>query len=119
MVDGMDRLGINHVLVQIYADHTDNSPIPTSLKPPRVSVTLTKPWVAAGGGKFHYATMDLTFWRNFDAMLEMFAQKNMVAHVMFYVGNKNVPWPTKLSPVDDIYWRSVATHANIHRDTVA
>jgi hypothetical protein len=100
MVDGLDALGINHVLVQLYAHSTSNSPLPP-LTPPRVSPTPRTPWATAD-----QETLDLDYFRNYESMLEMFAERSMVAHVMFFVGNKNVQWPAQGSAADDIYWRN-------------
>ena len=109
VVDALDAIGINHVLVQIFANYTNNSPLP-ELQAPRVSPTFLfpsggTPWVSKGGGEYHYKTLDLDFWRNYDALLASFAKRGMVAHVMFFVGNKNVRWPDAESDADDVYWR--------------
>jgi len=32
---------------------------------------------------------------------------NLTAHMMLYVGNKQVQWPLRGSAADDIYWRYV------------
>ena len=46
VVDGLDALGVNHVLVQIYAHSTSGQKLPP-LQPPRVSPTPTTPWASA------------------------------------------------------------------------
>lgn len=98
VVSGLAAIGVNHVLVQIYAHSTSGSPLPP-LVPPRVSPTPTTPWASAD-----QLTLDLDFWHNYEAMLEMLAEANVIAHVMFYVGNKNVGWPAAQSAADDLYW---------------
>ena len=112
VVDGLDALGINHVLVQIYAHSTSGQKLPP-LQPPRVSPTPTTPWAS-----FDQQTLDLSFWRNYDDMLGMFAARNMIAHVMFFVGNKNVEWPAENSTADDIYWRYAMARLGAHPSVV-
>jgi hypothetical protein len=34
----------------------------------------------------------------------MFAARSMIAHVMFFVGNKEVVWPAEGSSADELYW---------------
>lgn len=51
-------------------------------------------------------------------MLEIFADRNMVAHVMFFVGNKNVRWPEERSAADEIYWRYAMARLSAHPSVV-
>lgn len=105
VLDGLAALGINHVLVQLYANHTAGPVLPP-LQPPRVSPTATIPWesVPSHSWPADQHRFNLAYWHNFEAMLEMFAERRMIAHVMFFVGNKNVLWPSEGSQSDDLYW---------------
>ena len=38
----------------------------------------------------------------------------LVVHVMMYVGNKNVNWPSRLSDNDDVYWWNVLARIAPH-----
>lgn len=119
VVDGLDALGINHVLVQLYANHT-GQPVLPPLTPPRVSPTSTIPWASVPHHSWpaDQHTLDLAFWRNYELMLSMFTARNMIAHVMFFVGNKHVRWPDERSAADDIYWKTAMARLSVYPSIV-
>jgi len=40
--------------------------------------------------------------------------RGLVIHLMLYVGNKNVEWPTRLGVADDIYWHNAMARFAAH-----
>ena len=102
-VDHVASFGFNHFLISFYANFSVwNEALPDRV-PPKVSPTLRTPWVRGSG----YATLDLEYFEQWDELLTLLAKRGLVAHVMLYVGNKGVVWPTRGSAEDDIYWRYV------------
>ena len=47
-------------------------------------------------------------------MLDAADARDVVIHLMHYVGNKNVAWPERLSAADEIYWRNVLARYAAH-----
>lgn len=94
--------GYNHILMQVYANHSnwDVSVIP---RPTRVGPTTITPWEEGS----HQLRLNLTFWRHLDTVMEALQRRGIVAHLMITVWNKNVNWPDHQSPADDLYWRTV------------
>lgn len=135
LVDGLATQGVNHVLVNTYANFSSWAPLPPR-QPPRLSPTLLTPWASAD-----QLALDLAFFRGWDALLTLLQERGIVAHVMVYVrlpppphmpapaappwvvptpaaatrrtavtppaqvGNKNVAWPARGSAADDLFWR--------------
>ncbi len=94
--------GFNHFIISFYANYSDwNKNMPARVAP-KVSPTRTTPFSAGGG---QAGSLDLRFYKQWDTVLAALQQHDVIAHVMLYVGNKNVAWPERLGAADETYWR--------------
>jgi hypothetical protein len=104
--------GFNHLLVSLYANHSIwNQALPKV--PPHVYWTEqveNTPWETMADR----SRLNLRFLRHWDRVLDAADARDVVIHLMHYVGNKNVAWPEKLSGDDDIYWRNVLARYASH-----
>ena len=51
-----------------------------------------------------YKTLDLTFFQRLDRVVGHLNEAGIVAHLMIYVWNKKVNWPTPNSAADNLYF---------------
>lgn len=99
--------GFNHVLVSLFANYSAwNSGLPPNT-PPRVSPAAVTPWVS---GKEY--ELNQAFFDHWDLVLRTMAAHNLTAHIMLYVGNKGVVWPTRNSAADDAFWAHAIARFN-------
>ena len=104
--------GFNHLLVSLYANHSGwNQALPKA--PPHIywaEQVENTPWETMADR----SRLNLRFLRHWDQVLDAADARDVVIHLMHYVGNKNVAWPEKLSGDDDIYWRNVLARYAAH-----
>jgi hypothetical protein len=99
--------GFNHALVNTYAnwsawnaaDPVDGGFAPRTM--PRVSPTILTPWAADQRYSHDQAALSLPFFAHWDAVIATMGRYNLTAHMMLYVGNKEVNWPTRGSEDDN------------------
>ena len=84
------------------ADPVDGGFPPRTM--PRVSPTLLTPWDPDSPDQ---SRLSLPFFEHWDRVIRTMGRYNLTAHMMLYVGNKQVQWPPRGSAADDIYWRYV------------
>ncbi|MEM7785901.1 MAG: DUF5060 domain-containing protein, partial [Planctomycetota bacterium] len=51
-----------------------------------------------------HSTLNIEYFKRFDRVVEYLNQKDVIAHLMIYVWNKNVNWPESNSKQDDLYF---------------
>jgi len=111
-LDVLSGYGFNHLLVSLYANHSGwNQNLPKA--PPHIwwaEQVHNTPWVSMS----NRSELNLRFLRHWDNVLNAADTRDVVVHLMFYVGNKNVDWPERLSAADDIYWRNVLARFAAH-----
>merc|ERR1719273_668246 len=102
-LDHVSSFGFNHFLINIYANFSDaNRKLPDRV-PPRVSPTTITPWLSMSDQR----QLNLKFFQHWDTVLRAMEQRELIAHLMIYVGNKHVVWPKQRSDADHYYWRHV------------
>ena len=135
-LDTLAQYGFNHILVCLYANHSDwNGNLPRSPAHPYwAAEARNTPWLDSATGErvqrhggapaygadaelitsnsTPYMHLNLRFYRHWDAIMAAADARDMVIHLMMYVSNKHVAWPSRLSLADDVYWRhSLARYA--------
>lgn len=99
--------GFNHALVNTYANWSKwnaADPIDGGFPPrtmPRVSPTILTPWAADQRYSRDQAMLSLPFFAHWDTVITTMARYNVTAHMMMYVGNKEVNWPIRGSDDDN------------------
>jgi len=100
-LDHLQSFGFNHFLVQAYSNHSSwNAELPP-WQEPRYSPSVPSMWASSDK-----TMLDLSYLKNYDKLLSLLDARGQIAHLMLYVGNKNVVWPTRGSLADYIYWRT-------------
>eukprot|EP00729_Bicosta_minor_P024146 gene24146-5343_t len=69
------------------------------------------PWDPAYADK---SRLNLRYLKHWDQVLDAADKRGLVIHLMLYVGNKNVGWPTRLGESDSIYWHNVMARYAAH-----
>ncbi|MGC9347002.1 MAG: DUF4038 domain-containing protein [Anaerolineae bacterium] len=54
-----------------------------------------------------HSRLNVDFFKDYDAMMCLLAERGIVAHIMIQVQNKHVNWPDRLSLEDETFWRYV------------
>ncbi len=96
----------NHVIMNVYAYDAGGStwPIPHGMKPEHdFSKPKTFPF---GGDNDHpdFSTLNVDFFKHLDRVMSHLNEQQIVAHLMIYVWNKKVNWPTAESDADNLYF---------------
>jgi len=119
--------GFNYVVMNVYAhkgfsnpeagrnrDKKDERPIDPSVVygPPQIYA-----WAGSNEEPDH-STINVEFFRDYDAMMAILHERGIVAHIMIQVQNKHVNWPTRLSSDDDLYWRYVVARYQAYGNLV-
>ena len=75
---------------------------------------------AGSNEKPDHSRFNLAYWQHYDRVIEALYRRGIVAHVMIKVYNKQVQWPAKGSPQDDLYFQWLAAryaaYPNVHWD---
>ncbi len=111
--------GFNHALVNTYAnwsrwnaaDPVDGGFAPRTM--PRVSPTLLTPWAADQRYSHNQAALSLPFFAHWDTVITTMGRYNLTAHMMLYVGNKEVNWPTRGSEDDNTQVPPLARYCSL------
>jgi hypothetical protein len=101
LLDDVRSVGVNYLLVQLYYNFSSWTTLPAN-QPPRVTPSPLTPWPSHTRDTLQIAYFDVVD----DVLAEMEA-RGIVAHLMVYVGNKNVLWPVQRTAADDVFWRYV------------
>ena len=98
--------GVNTILTSIYSNYSSwNEHLPDRISP-KVSPTLITPF-SENGLSLNYA-----FFEHWDDIFTLALSYDIQLHVMHYVGNKNVQWPTQNSALDEQYWTHILSRYN-------
>ncbi|MEM6470737.1 MAG: DUF5060 domain-containing protein [Planctomycetota bacterium] len=95
--------GFNQVVMNVYAyDATWGEK--TKIAPDH---NFAKPTVFPFGGTNEepdFSTLNVTFFQRLDRVIELLNERQVVAHLMIYVWNKQVNWPAPESGADNRYF---------------
>jgi hypothetical protein len=106
-IEHITSFGFNHALVNTYANWSNwnaADPIDGGFPPrtmPRVSPTILTPWAADQRHSHEQSQLSLPFFAHWDTVITTMARYNLTAHMMLYVGNKEVAWPSRGSHDDN------------------
>jgi hypothetical protein len=53
----------------------------------------------------NHARLNLAYWQHYDGVITALHQRGMQAHIFIKVYNKQVKWPARNSPEEDLYFR--------------
>ena len=114
-LDKISSYGFNYILLNVYAHdvawrkgHTE----PKDYGPPPMYA-----WEGTNEKPDH-SRLNLPFWQHYDRIMDAMYQRGIVAHVMIKVYNKMVNWPEKLSPDDDLYFRTIIARYSAYPNVV-
>ena len=106
LIDTISSYGFNQIIMNVYAYDVDWKKDPTLKK----EYDYGSPDVYPFGGtnsKPDFSTLNTTFFRRLDRVIEYLHEKNIIAHLMIYVWNKEVNWPPMYSKADNMYFEYV------------
>ena len=123
-ISHITSFGFNHALVNTFANWSNwnaADPINGGFPPrtmPRVSPTILSPWAADQRYSSDQSELSLPFFDHWDTVITTMARYNFTAHMMIYVGNKEVAWPTRGSDDDNTYWHYVLARYGAYSNIV-
>jgi hypothetical protein len=94
--------GFNYVILNAYAHDTSwrkGKTGPDDFGPPPLYA-----WEGSNQQPDH-TRMNLSYWQHYDQVIEALHQRGMQAHLFIKVYNKQVKWPNRNSPEEDLYFR--------------
>lgn len=100
----LSNYGFNYMLLNVYAHDTNFRSGTTELRdygPPPMFA-----WKGTNEEPVH-DRLNLPFWQHYDRVMQTMLDHGFIAHIMITVTNKRVNWPERLSPEDDLYFRTV------------
>jgi Protein of unknown function (DUF4038)/Domain of unknown function (DUF5060) len=103
LLDTISSYNFNQIIMNVYAYDVDWKK-DSSLKK---EYDYGSPDVYPFGGtnlKPDFTTLNVGFFRKLDRVIEYLDSKNIIAHLMIYVWNKNVNWPPMYSDADNRYF---------------
>ncbi len=106
LIDTVAAYGFNQIIMNVYAYDVDWKKDPALKK----EYDYGSPDVYPFGGtnsKPDFSTLNTTFFRRLDRVIEYLMEKNIAAHLMIYVWNKEVNWPPMYSKTDNMYFEYV------------
>ena len=106
LLDTISEYHFNQIIMNVYAYDVDWKK-DQSLKK---EYDYGSPDVYPFGGtnlKPDFSTLNTEFFRRLDRVVEYLQSKNIIAHLMIYVWNKNVNWPAMYSEADNRYFEYV------------
>jgi hypothetical protein len=104
LIDIYTNRGFNEALMNVFAYDTTWNSGKTSADD--YGPTAELPWKGTYAAT-DYTQMNPTFFDSYDRVIQYMFEHGVVAHIMFKVYNKNVNWPAKGSPEDDLYFTHV------------
>ncbi len=95
--------GFNQVVMNVYAYDVgwkvaENVPSQYEFKRPQYSVFEN------GNDKPRFDKLNYNFLEHYDNVIKLLQKKGLVAHIMIYVWNKKVNWPSMYSQADNAYF---------------
>jgi hypothetical protein len=107
IIDEVDKNEFNHIVMNVYAY---DAPWGEKDKiDPKYN--FARPSVFPFGGSNDnpdYSTLNIYFFKHLDRVIAHLDQKEIIAHLMIYVWNKEVNWPEPNSEADNLYFDYVA-----------
>ena len=106
LLDTISDYNFNQIIMNVYAYDVDWQKDPSLKK----EFDFGSPDVYPFGGtnsKPDFSTLNTDFFRKLDRVIEYLDSKNMIAHLMIYVWNKEVNWPPMYSQADNMYFEYV------------
>jgi hypothetical protein len=104
LIDMYAIRGFNAALINVFAYDTTWNNGKTSADD--YGPTIEIPWKGTYSAT-DYTQMNPTFFGSYDRVIQYMFEHGVVAHIMFKVYNKNVKWPAKGSPEDDLFFTHV------------
>ena len=106
LLDTISDYNFNQIIMNVYAYDVDWKKDPSLKK----EYDYGSPDVYPFGGtnlKPDFSTLNTGFFRKLDRVIEYLDSKNIIAHLMIYVWNKEVNWPPMYSQADNRYFEYV------------
>ncbi len=106
LIDTISEYRFNQIIMNVYAYDVDWKKDPSLKK----EYDYGSPDVFPFGGtnlKPDFSTLNSDYFLKLDRVIEYLQSKNIIAHLMIYVWNKNVNWPPMYSGADDRYFEYV------------
>jgi hypothetical protein len=106
LLDTISAYYFNQIIMNVYAYDVDWKKDPSLKK----GYDYGSPDVYPFGGtnlKPDFTTLNTEFFKRLDRVIEYLESKNIIAHLMIYVWNKNVNWPPMYSEADNRYFEYV------------
>ncbi len=103
LADTIARHGFNQVVMNVYAFDV-TWPSDPKLKP---EFNYARPDYSPFGGTNEspdFSTLNTGFFQHFDRVIAALGERDLIAHVMIYVWNKQVTWPAARSAADNRYF---------------
>lgn len=106
LLDTISDYNFNQIIMNVYAYDVDWKKDPSLKK----EYDYGSPDVYPFGGtnlKPDFSTLNTGFFQKLDRVIEYLDRKNLIAHLMIYVWNKEVNWPSMYSEADNRYFEYV------------
>ncbi|AYB31669.1 DUF4038 domain-containing protein [Chryseolinea soli] len=103
IVQAVKENGFNQIVMNVYAYETSWK---TDATTPRQYSYKDPPYTVFGGTneKPDFTSLNVSFFKHFDRVIQYVHERGIVAHVMIYVWNKKVNWPAMYSAEDNRYY---------------
>ncbi len=106
LLDTISAYNFNQVIMNVYAYDVNWKKDPSLKKEYDYGSPDIYPF---GGTNLNpdFSTLNTEFFHKLDRVIEYLQSKNIIAHLMIYVWNKNVNWPPMYSAADNRYFEYV------------
>lgn len=103
LLDVIKEHGFNKVIMNVYAFDRNNAI--EGVKPQYEYGSLLNIFPFMGTNEEpDYSRLNIRFFQHLDNIISLMNEKNIIAHLMIYVWNKNVNWPKPGSEADEMYF---------------
>lgn len=113
-IDKIVDYRFNSIIMNVYAHEctwTDPN-TPGRLAPPPLY-----PWEGSNENPDH-SRLNIEFFRRYDLMMDYLLEKGIIAHIYFFVYNKEVKWPDNYSLEEDMFIKQVVARYQAYSNVV-
>ena len=65
-----------------------------------------------------HSQLNVAFWKDYDGVIATFCRLGLFVHLMIQVQNKNVKWPARNTPEDNLFWKYVVARYQAYCNVV-
>jgi hypothetical protein len=103
IIDRLAENGFNHIVMNVYADDVSWQKDPDLKDKHEFAQPGMFPFMGSNSEP-DFSVLNVEFFKRLDRVIGLLAEKNIIAHLMIYVWNKEVNWPEMYTEEDNMYF---------------